>query len=196
MLCSQAATFHIQLIRSRWHNDSEVGCNSAQESFLVAQKFEMEELVTMSWSSSVPYLNTLVQSQDVHYINYRMLDERKLYGQAWDKARAALTLAVRRHDYNFIAILDKYIEDCQGPLSSDSNVTSESEDETDNETKKGKLDSRELMNPQKRKARGRPKETDRMQRANEPSKKAKRQLRCKICGDAGHNRVTCSQRKE
>ncbi|CAG8543346.1 11217_t:CDS:2 [Gigaspora rosea] len=129
----------------------EVSCNSAQEPFLVAQNFEMEELVTMGWSSLVPYLNTLVLSQDVHNINYKMLNE----------------------------------QDCQGLSSSDSNVTSDR-----------KLDPRELMNPQKRKAKGRPKGTNRIRRANEPSKKTKRQLRCKICGGASHNRATCSQRKE
>ncbi|CAG8584903.1 9948_t:CDS:2 [Cetraspora pellucida] len=162
MLCSQAATFHIQLIRSHWYNDSEVSCNSAQEPFLVAQKFEIEQSVMMSWSNSVPYLNALVQSQEVHNINHKMLDE----------------------------------QDCQEPLSSDSNVTSDSEGETDNETKKGKLDLSDLMNPQKRKARGRPKGTDRMRYVSEPSKKTKCQLRCKICRSASYNRVTCSQRKE
>ncbi|CAG8737998.1 13290_t:CDS:2, partial [Cetraspora pellucida] len=40
MLYIQAATFHIQLIRSRWYN--ETSSDPAQESFLVAQKFGLE----------------------------------------------------------------------------------------------------------------------------------------------------------
>ncbi|CAG8776151.1 10466_t:CDS:1, partial [Ambispora leptoticha] len=45
MLCTRNAAFHIQLIRSRWYN--ETSNDPAQESFLVAQKFGMEQSVTM-----------------------------------------------------------------------------------------------------------------------------------------------------
>ena len=52
------------------------------------------------------------------------------------------------------------------------------------------------MNPHKRKGKGQPKGTDRIRRANEPPKKVKRKLHCKICGGTGHNCVTCSRRQE
>ncbi|CAG8783329.1 8153_t:CDS:2, partial [Cetraspora pellucida] len=195
MLCSRAATFHIQLIRSRWYNDNETSNNSAHDPFLVAQKFEMEQPVT-SWSGPVPYLNALVQVQDMHNINRKMIDKRKLYGEAWGKARAALMIAVRRNDHSFIAMLDKYIDNCN-ELSSDSDTASSSEsDDNHNGPEKGKLNPSELMNPHKRKGKGRPKGTGRIRRAGEPSKKTKRQLHCKICDGAGHNRATCSRRQE
>ncbi|RIB29073.1 hypothetical protein C2G38_2028002 [Gigaspora rosea] len=100
-------------------------------------------------------------------------------------------VAVRRNDYNFITILDKYLNNCQ----SDSNETSDSEIESKSDSKTI-LDPSELMNPNKRKKKGHLKGTDRIRRADELSKKAKRQLHCKICGDFGHNRVTCSQRQK
>ncbi|RIB15242.1 hypothetical protein C2G38_2039557 [Gigaspora rosea] len=116
--------------------------------------------------------------------------------EAWDKARAALAVAVRKCDYNFIAILDKYLDDCQGVLSSnsDSDDSSDNEIEAASNISNEKLDPKELMNPYKHKARGRPKETDRIRCACEPPKKAKRKLHCKICGGTGYNRVTCSQK--
>ncbi|RIB07100.1 hypothetical protein C2G38_2046285 [Gigaspora rosea] len=138
MLCTRAATFHIQLIRLQWYN--ETSSNSAQDPFLVAQKFEMEQLVTMGYKPQT-------------------INERKLYGEACGKARVALAVAVRRRDYNFIAILDKYLDDCQEVLSSnsDSNAFSDNEIEAGSNISNEKLDPKELTNPYKRKARGRPK---------------------------------------
>ncbi|RIB06157.1 hypothetical protein C2G38_2047015 [Gigaspora rosea] len=167
MLCTQTAAFHIKLIRARWY--SETSSDPAQESFLVAQKFEVEQSATMSWNGSVPYLSAL---NDIVYemqdINRKTIDERKLYREAWGKARAALMVAIRRCDYNFISILDKYLNDCQELSSnSDSDVgsnsasNSESEDDADKIGKK-KLDPKELMNPHKHKGKGRPKGTDRI----------------------------------
>ncbi|CAG8549230.1 4_t:CDS:2 [Gigaspora rosea] len=155
------------LIRARWY--SETSSDPAQESFLVAQKFEVEQSATMSWNGSVPYLSAL---NDIVYemqdINRKTIDERKLYREAWGKARAALMVAIRRCDYNFISILDKYLNDCQELSSnSDSDVgsnsasNSESEDDADKIGKK-KLDPKELMNPHKHKGKGRPKGTDRI----------------------------------
>ncbi|CAG8700596.1 18169_t:CDS:2 [Gigaspora rosea] len=179
----------------------ETSSDLAQESFLVAQKFEVEQSATMSWNGSVSYLSAL---NDIVYemqnINRKTIDERKLYGEAWGKARAALMVAVRRCDYNFISILDKYLDDCQELSSnSDSDVVldSTSNSESEDDTGKRKLDPKELMNPHKRKSKGRPKRTNRIRRANEPpSKKVKRKLHCKICEGTGHNRVTCSKRQE
>ncbi|CAG8480192.1 10459_t:CDS:2 [Scutellospora calospora] len=51
-------------------------CNSAQESFLVIPKFEIEQPVMIDWSSSVPYLNIFVQAQDVQNINRKTIDEQ------------------------------------------------------------------------------------------------------------------------
>ncbi|CAG8509091.1 7140_t:CDS:2, partial [Gigaspora rosea] len=45
----------------------------------------------------------------------------------------------------------------------------------------GRLDPSELINSYKHKGKGRPKGTDRIRRAGEPSKKTKRKLHCKIC---------------
>ncbi|CAG8570500.1 5472_t:CDS:2, partial [Scutellospora calospora] len=99
--------------------------------FLVAQKFEIEEPMTMGWSGLIPYFNALV---------------KELYGKAWGKAKAALMVAVWRHDCNFITILDKYLNDCQ-EVSSDSNVDSGSEDEIEIDNRR--LDLSELINPHK-----------------------------------------------
>ncbi|RIB11847.1 hypothetical protein C2G38_2042345 [Gigaspora rosea] len=143
----------------------------------------------MGWSGPIPYLNTF--AQEVHDINHKVIDERKLYGEVWGKARAALMVAVRKNDYNFITMLDKYLNNCQ----SDSDESSDSEIESESNSKTT-LDPSELMNPNKRKKKGCLKGTDRIRRADEPSKKAKRQLHCKICGGLGHNRVTCSQRQK
>ncbi|CAG8714785.1 2118_t:CDS:2, partial [Racocetra fulgida] len=151
----------------------------ADKSFLVAQKFGIEQSVTMGWNGSVPYLNALNQGAvyEMKDINRKTIDERK--------ARAALMVAVRRHDYNFISILDKYLEDCRELSSNsdsdvDSNSTSNSESE--DSTEKRRLDPKELMNLQKHKGKGRPKGTNRIRRANEPPKKAKHKLHYKICG--------------
>ncbi|CAG8824931.1 20400_t:CDS:2, partial [Cetraspora pellucida] len=93
--------------------------------------------VTMGWNGLVLYLNALNQGTvyEMKDINRKTIDERKLYGEAWGKARAALM----------------------------------------------------LMNPHKRKGKGRPKGTNRIRRADELPKKAKRKLHCKICGGTGHN---------
>ncbi|CAG8747653.1 3040_t:CDS:2, partial [Racocetra fulgida] len=61
--------------------------------------------------------------------------------EAWVKAKAALMMVVRKRDYNFIAILDKYMEDYQKDLSSNSDSDMN-------------LNPKELMNPHKRKAKG------------------------------------------
>ncbi|CAG8444341.1 22042_t:CDS:2 [Gigaspora rosea] len=97
----------------------------------------MGQSTTMGWSGPIPYLN--IFAQEVHDINHKVIDERKLYGEAWGKARAALIVAVQRNDYNFITMLSKYLNNCQ----SDSDES-------------------------------RPKGTDRIRYADEPSKKAKR----------------------
>ena len=112
MLYTQATTFHIQLIRSQWYN--KTNSNLVQELFLVAQKFKMEQSVTMGWNGSVSHLNALIQGSiyEMQDINCKTINERKLYGEAWGKARAALAVAVRRCDYNFIAIRDQYLNDC------------------------------------------------------------------------------------
>ncbi|CAG8693882.1 15_t:CDS:2, partial [Racocetra fulgida] len=90
-----------------------------------------EQSVTISCDNSVPYLNALVQDTtcEVQDRNRKIIDERKLYGEAWGKARAALMVAVRRRDYNFITILDKYLDNCQEEISSNS----ESEIDSNNE---------------------------------------------------------------
>ncbi|CAG8796943.1 4523_t:CDS:1, partial [Gigaspora rosea] len=147
--------------------------------------------IAMGWNGPVSYLNALVK--EVRDVNHKVIDERKLYGEAWGKARAALMVAVRRNDYKFITILDKYINDHQEPLS-DSNI--DSSDSSSDEIDNGRLDPSELINPHKHKEKGRPKGTDRIRRAGEPSKKTKCKLHCKICGGAGHNRITCSQRQK
>ncbi|CAG8648730.1 22371_t:CDS:2, partial [Gigaspora rosea] len=179
----------IKIIKmSRWYNET---CNDpAKEPFLVAQKFEMEESMMMGWNGSVPYLNVLNQGAmfEAQNINRKTIDERKLYGEAWGKARAALMVAARRHDFNFIAILDKYLNDCQEQLSSDSDSEVTSNGTSDSEIE-GNLNPEELMNPHKCKSKGRPKETNRIRRADEPPKKAKRKLYCKICERSGHNRA-------
>ncbi|CAG8670355.1 167_t:CDS:2, partial [Racocetra fulgida] len=188
---------------SRWFN--KTSNNSEQEPFLIAQKFETEQSVKISCRNSVPYLNALVQdtTYEVQNRNRKIVDERKLYREAWGKARAALMVAVRRYDYNFIKILDKYLDNCQEEISSnsdsnsnDSEIDSNNEVESDSISKKGMIDPKELVNPRKRKGKGWPKGTDRMRRANEPPKRAKRKLHCKICGGVGHNRATCSQRQK
>ncbi|CAG8567377.1 1112_t:CDS:2 [Gigaspora rosea] len=152
--------------------------------------FEMEESMMMGWNGSVPYLNVLNQGAifEAQDINHKTIDEHKLYGEAWSKARAALMVAVRRHDYNFIAILDKYLNDCQEQLSSDSDSEVTSNGTSDSEIE-GNLNPEELMNPHKCKSKGQPKGTNRIQRADEPPKKAKHKLHCKICGLSGHNRA-------
>ncbi|RIB16788.1 hypothetical protein C2G38_2038278 [Gigaspora rosea] len=195
MLCTQATAFHIQLIRSHWYNKT---CNDpAKEPFLVAQKFEMEESMMMGWNGSALYLNVLNQGAmfEAENINRKTIDERKLYGEAWGKARAALMVAVQRHDYNFIAILDKYLNDYQEQLSfdSDSEVTSNGTSDSEIE---GNLNPEELMNSHKYKSKGQPKGTNRIRCTDELLKKAKCKLQCKICGHSGHNRVTCSQRQK
>ncbi|CAG8450494.1 20158_t:CDS:2 [Gigaspora rosea] len=94
--------------------------------------------IAMGWNGPVPYLNTLV---------------KELYGEAWGKARAVLMVAVRRNDYKFITILDKYINDndYQEPLfDSDIDSSDSSSDEIDN----GRLNPNELINPHKRKGKG------------------------------------------
>ncbi|RIB23013.1 hypothetical protein C2G38_2033087 [Gigaspora rosea] len=121
----------------------------------------------MGWSGPIPYLN--IFAQEVHDINHKVIDERKLYGEAWGKARAALIVAVQRNDYNFITMLSKYLNNCQ----SDSDESSDSEIESESDSKTT-LDPSELMNSNRRKKKGRPKGTDRIRYADEPSKKAKR----------------------
>ncbi|RIB17126.1 hypothetical protein C2G38_2038006 [Gigaspora rosea] len=193
MLCTRAATFHIQLIQSRWYNDN-VTSNSTEEPFLVAQKFEIEQSITMGWNGPVPYFNVLVN--EVRDVNHKVINEQKLYEKAWGKARAALMVAVLRNDYKFITIFDKYINDRQEPLSDSDIDLSDSSNEDEIEIDNESLDPSELMNPHKRKGKGRPKGTNRIRCASEPSKKTKHKLHCKICGGAGHNQITCSQRQK
>ncbi|CAG8785317.1 1958_t:CDS:1, partial [Racocetra fulgida] len=65
--------------------------------------------------------------------------------------RAVLMIAVRENNHSFIAMLDKYIDNCN-ELSSNSDTASSSEsDDNHNGTEKGKLNLSELMNPHKRK---------------------------------------------
>ncbi|CAG8661738.1 7392_t:CDS:2, partial [Gigaspora rosea] len=134
--------------------DKIVEISSTEEPFLVAQKFEIEKLITIGWNSPVPYFNVLVK--EVHDTNNKVIDERKLYGEAWGKARAALM------------------------PSSDSNVDS-SDSSCEDEVK---INNGGWI---QHKGKGRPKGTDRIRCAREPSKKTKRKLHCKICGGAGHN---------
>ncbi|RIB12749.1 hypothetical protein C2G38_2041567 [Gigaspora rosea] len=114
----------------------------------------------MDWNSSVPHLNTLIEGSvyEMQDVNRKTIDKCKLYGEAWGKARVALMVAVRRHGYNFISILDN---------DSDSNV---SEAEVDSQIE---LDPKEQKNPPKCKGKGWPKRTDRIRQADEPVKKAK-----------------------
>ncbi|CAG8772683.1 18118_t:CDS:2, partial [Gigaspora rosea] len=116
-----------------------------QEPFLVAQKFEMEKSVTMGWNGSVPHLNALIQGliYEMQDINCKTINVRKLYSEAWGKARAALAVAVRRHN----------------KIEAGSNISNK------------KLNPKVLANPYKRKARGWPKGTDRIRRAYELPKK-------------------------
>ncbi|CAG8688277.1 22510_t:CDS:2, partial [Gigaspora rosea] len=103
--------------------------NSTEEQFLVAQKFKIKQSIVMGWNSPVLYLNALVKE-------------------------VPLIVAVRRNDYKFITILDKYINDndYQEPLSdSDIDSSDSSSDEIDNR----RLDPSELINPHKRKGKGR-----------------------------------------
>ncbi|RIB23485.1 hypothetical protein C2G38_2290251 [Gigaspora rosea] len=153
MLCTRAAVFHIQLIRSRWYNETG-NDDSIQEAFLVAQKFEVGESITTSWSDSVPNLSALIQGSvhDMQDKNHKAIDKHKLYGEAWEKARAALMVAVRKRDYNFITILDKYLKNCQEESSSDNTDSSNSENSvvSDEEVQKENLDPKDLVNPCKR----------------------------------------------
>ncbi|CAG8448598.1 13191_t:CDS:2 [Gigaspora rosea] len=168
--------------------------NSTEEPFLVAQKFEIEQSITMGWNGPVPYFNVLVN--EVRDVNHKVINEQKLYEKAWGKARAALMVAVLRNDYKFITIFDKYINDRQEPLSDSDIDLSDSSNEDEIEIDNESLDPSELMNPHKRKGKGRPKGTNRIRCASEPSKKTKHKLHCKICGGAGHNQITCSQRQK
>ncbi|RIB24246.1 hypothetical protein C2G38_2285058 [Gigaspora rosea] len=172
-----------------------------QEPFIVASKFEIEQLLIINCDSPIPYLNVLIQDSmhEVRDINHKTIEEHKLYDEAWGKARAALMVAVRRCDYNFINILDRYLKDCHEELeeasfSNESEVSSNKEVEADSETMKENLNPKELVNPYKCKGKGRPKRKDRMQHANEVPKKAKRKLHCKICKGTGHNRAICLQK--
>ncbi|CAG8819308.1 5102_t:CDS:2, partial [Cetraspora pellucida] len=113
--------------------------------------------------------------------NRKIVDERKLYRETWGKARAALM-----EEIFFNSNSD----------SNDSEIDSNNEVESDSISKKGMIDPKELVNPRKCKEKGWPKGTDRMRHANEPPKRAKRKLHCKICGSVGHNRATCSQRQK
>ncbi|RIB30029.1 hypothetical protein C2G38_2027178 [Gigaspora rosea] len=152
----------------------------------------------MGWNGSVPHLNVLIQGSiyEMQDINRKTINECKLYGEARGKTRAALAVAVRRCDYNFIAILDKYLDDCQEVLSSnsDSDASSDNEIKASSNISNEKLDSKELTNPYKHKASSQPKRTDKIRHACEPPKKTKRKLHCKICGGTGHNRMTCSRK--
>ncbi|CAG8674806.1 20387_t:CDS:2 [Gigaspora rosea] len=145
---------------SRYNNNSRraTKISYSQELFLVVQKFEMEQSMTMGWNGSVLYLNALIQGSiyKMQDINYKTINERKLYGEAWGKARTALAVTVRRRNYNFIAILDKYLDDCQEVLSSnsDSDASSDNEFEADNNISNKKLNPKELTNSYKHKARG------------------------------------------
>ncbi|CAG8752056.1 6765_t:CDS:2, partial [Gigaspora rosea] len=78
-----------------------VDTNKIIEIWGVQHVFEIEESVMMSWNSSVPYLNVLNQGAmfEAQDINCKTIDE---------------------YDYNFIAIFDKYLNNCQEQLSSDS----------------------------------------------------------------------------
>ncbi|CAG8645386.1 20382_t:CDS:2 [Cetraspora pellucida] len=71
--------------------DKIVEISSTEELYLVVQKFEIEKSIMIGWNGSVPYLNVLVK--DMHDTNNKVINERKLYGEAWGKARAALILS-------------------------------------------------------------------------------------------------------
>ncbi|CAG8684113.1 16213_t:CDS:1, partial [Gigaspora rosea] len=78
----------------------------------------------------------------------------------------ALIVAVRRYNYNFISILDKYLDNCQEQFSnsnrdvgSNSASNSKSEDDTV-KIEKWKLNSKELMNSHKHKGKGQTKRTN------------------------------------
>ncbi|RIB16808.1 hypothetical protein C2G38_2246787 [Gigaspora rosea] len=187
MLCTRNATFHIQLIWSRWFN--KTSDDPKQEPFIVTSKFEIEQPLMINWDGPILYLNVLIQDSmhEVQDINHKTIEERILYGKAWGKARAALMVAVRRRDYNFINILDRYLKDCHEEpeelsSSNESEESSNKKVEVDSETTREKLNPKELVNPYKHKGKGQPKGTDRMRRANEAPQKMKRKLHCKICG--------------
>ncbi|CAG8506133.1 25951_t:CDS:2, partial [Gigaspora rosea] len=56
------------------------GNDPAQEPFLIAQKFEIEQLETIDWNSSIPHLNALIEGSAY---------EIKM--KAWYKAREDLS---------------------------------------------------------------------------------------------------------
>ncbi|CAG8762210.1 2328_t:CDS:2, partial [Gigaspora rosea] len=109
----------------------------------------------------------------------------------WNSPVPYLNVLVKEQFREMITSLSLFlinINDRQEPLSDSDIDSSDSSNEDKTEIDNERLDPSELMDPHKCKGKGRPKGTNRIRCAGEPSKKTKRKLHCKICGGAGHNR--------
>ncbi|CAG8582436.1 5895_t:CDS:2, partial [Racocetra fulgida] len=146
----------------------------------VVLKFEKDLSATISINQASINTNSLNALSHVHSdvtqdIKQKIIKEHRLYGEIWGKARAATLLAVRNHDRNFIEILNKYLKGHQTDQPNeqpDKQPNGQPDvEESCSESDKENIDPKDLVNPRKRKAKGRPKGTDRRRRADEPPKK-------------------------
>ncbi|CAG8708532.1 8516_t:CDS:2, partial [Racocetra fulgida] len=74
-----------------------------------------------------------------------------LHGIDQDKYENGNMMNFEGAQHNFIAMLDKYIDNCNELLSDGDTASSSESDDNHNVTEKGKLNLSKLMNPHKRK---------------------------------------------
>ncbi len=194
MMHTNAATFHIRLIRQRWYKDPEL--NGKNEPFVCAAKFQNTELLKQPENQEIPYLTAMIQN-DVDKWDQKSkssLDERIFYGKVMGMAKKVTLKAVEKRDTRIFEIFKEYLEEEyleeDDNLENNENENSESDFDSDVEVDDDKENNGlYLQNPIKRPKKGRPKGTKRIKSVTETSSKNKRH--CKICKEVGHYSNTC-----
>jgi len=191
MMHTNAATFHIRLIRQRWYKNLEL--NGKNETFVYAAKFQNTELLKQPENQEVPYLTAMIQNNVEKWDQKSKsnLDERIFYGKVMGMAKKVTFKAVEKRDTRIFEIFKEYLDENDNLENNDNEnrepdfnldvETSENDEENDGDLY--------LQNPIKKPKKGRPKRTKRIKSVTKTSSKNKRH--CKICKKVGHYSNTC-----
>ncbi|CAG8565572.1 7746_t:CDS:2 [Cetraspora pellucida] len=202
MLCSPVAAFHITHVHRRWYKD--IHSNLQEKPYIVATWFSKS--YSQYPSKLMKYSTNKLFTPLVDLRNERKNDinERKLYGELWGVVRDITQKAVRFHRQDILKKLQDLLTEMQEDVLVSSSTENDNEEtcsssnnnlHNDEDDKENDLTSIFLQNPIKRKAKGRPKSSKRIKRAEE-LKSTKRQNQCGNCGKYRHYRPKCSKNQE
>jgi len=196
MLCSRTAVFHITLVHKRWYK--EIHSNPQETPYHVATRFDEDNSQLQHQSAELVRHNTIdwfVSPADLRE-GREDINERKLYGELWGIARDITQRAVRFRRRDILKKLQDLLTEMQQSEQvdnqTDENNTTNNNDENNKENdKENDLSTDQfLQNPKKRKAKGRPKSSKRIKRAEE-LRPVKHQNQCGNCGERGHYKPKC-----